>query len=238
MYGRYNVNIGDYMNKENAKSIFQLVFSIAVYYIIDNYFFYLLNKIGVNLSGDTYLFASMLRYVLAAIIIYFVYRPNIHASKSRFGRTWVLSVIFSVGAFVLLVFANFILHKLVGIFCDYDGYGFVNYFGSSLSLESTLELITNVILKPFLMIVIFPLGVSNVIKTVNASSVLSGLLYGILIGISLHTSFEATVFTVLVPSLIMMIITYLYKANQNIWMIYVSYVLYIGLGFYVLRYFV
>lgn len=238
MYDIYNVNIGDYMNKEDAKSIFQLILSIAIYYIVDNYFFYLLDKIGVNLSGDTYLIASSLRYLLVGIIIYFIYRANIHASKSKFGRTWVLSVIFSVGAFVLLVFANFILHKIVGIFYELDGYGFINYFNKSFTFESILDLITNVIFKPFIMVVIFPLGVSNIIKNVNTSSILSGVLYGILIGIGLNLPIEATIFAVLIPSLIMMIITYLYKANQNIWMIYVSFVLYIGLGFYVLRYFV
>ena len=98
-------------------------------------------------------------------------------------------------------------------------------------------MIIDIIIKPFILIVLFPLGVSNIVKNATTASIVSGLLYGLIYALGLHTTIEIAFFIVLVPSLIMMLITYLYKTNNSIWMVYVSYVLYIAFGSFVLRYF-
>lgn len=238
MYGNYNGNIGDVMKNDSVKGIIQLVLSVLVYYILENYFFFLLGKVGIHLEGDAYNYACFGRNVLTCVIIYLIYRSNLHGSKSRFSKSLITSAIFSVGTFVLLVFVNFLLHKVVGAFHPVNGYGFTNYFNHTFSISYALGLINDIILRPFLLVVIFSLGVSNILKHIGTASIVSGLLYGVVMMLGLNCSIEQAFWIVLIPSMIMMLVTYLYKTTGNIWMVYIAYALYVGCGFHVLRYFV
>ena len=237
MYDIYNGIIGDVMKNDSVKGIIQLVLSVLVYYILENYFFFLLGKIGIHLSGDIYNYACFGRYVLICVIIYILYRSNLHGSKTRFTKSLITSLILSTGTFILMVFVNFLLHKAIGAFHPVNGYGFVNYFGHSFSISYALGLITDVILRPFLLVVIFSLGVSNIFRHVSTASIVSGLLYGVVMMLGLNCSIDQAIWVVLIPSLIMMLVTYLYKTTGNIWMVYIAYALYVGCGFYVIRYF-
>ena len=139
---------------------------------------------------------------------------------------------------VLMVFVNYLLHKVVGTFHPVNGYGFTNYFNDSFSISYALGLITEIILKPFLVVVIFSLGVSNILKHTGTAALVSGLLYGVVMMLGLNCSIDQAFWIVLIPSLIVMLVTYLYKSTGNIWMVYIAYALYVGCGFHVLRYFV
>ena len=225
------------MKNDSVKGIIQLVLSVLVYYVLENYFFFLLGKVGIHLEGDVYNYACFGRYLLICVIVYFIYRSNIHGSKSKFSRSFITSAIFSVGSFVLLVFVNFLLHKLIGTIHPLDGYGFTNYFSHKFDISYALGLIIDIILRPFLLVVIFTLGVSNIIKNIGCAAVVSGILYGVIMMLGYNCSIEAVFWLVLVPSLIVMLMTYLYKSTGNIWMVYIAYALYVGCGFYVLRYF-
>ena len=237
MYGIYNGIIGDVMKNDSVKGIIQLVISVLVYYILENYFFFLLGKVGIHLEGDIYNYACFGRYVLICVIIYLIYRSNIHGSKSRFSKSFITSAIFAVGSFVLLVFCNFLLHKLIGLVHPINGYGFTNYFAHSFDINYALGLIIDIILRPFLLVVIFILGVSNIIRITSGSAITSGLLYGVFMMLGYNCAIETAFWLVLIPSLIVMLMAYLYKSTGNIWLVYIAYVLYVGCGFYALRYF-
>ena len=226
------------MKSDGIKGVLQLVLSIVLYFLIDNYLFWLLGKIGIHFTGDLYNIASLVKYIVICLFIYLIYRPQIHASKNKFVKSLLVSGIFAVGSAVLLVFVNFLLHRLIGTFHDLGGYNFVNYFGSAISLSSIIIIIINVILIPFIVIAIFPLGVSNIIKSPIGAALISGVLYGLVYAFGLHMSIENAFWITLIPALIMMLITYIHKTAQNIWMVYISYVLYVGLGLFVLRYFI
>ena len=226
------------MKKDSIKGILQLIFSVLIYYLIDNYLFMLLGKIGIHFTGDTYIIATLIKYIFICLCIYLIYRSQIHASKNKFMKSLLVSGIFAVGCAVLLVFVNFLLHKFIGTFHNMGGYNFVNYFNSSVTLSSILLIVINVILIPFIVITIFPLGVSNIVKSNFGASLIAGVLYGLVCALSLHASIEYAFWSVLIPSLIMALITYIQKTTQNIWMVYISYVLYVGLGLFVLRYFI
>ena len=55
--------------------------------------------------------------------------------------------------------------------------------------------------------------------------------------VTVGVSFEVAFWLALVPSIIVGLSTYFYKTTQNIWMVYIAYVLYVGLGVFVLGYF-
>lgn len=226
------------MKSDGIKGIIQLVLSVALYFLIDNYLFWLLGKIGIHFTGDLYMIASFVKYLVICILIYIIYRPQIHTAKNKFVKSILVSAIFAVGSAVLLVFVNFLLHRLIGTFHAIGGYGFINYFNQAVSLNTIFSVVINVILIPFIVIMIFPLGVGNIIKSPMGASIVAALLYGVIYAIGLNTSIENAFWLTVVPALIMMLITYIHKTAQNIWMVYISYVLYVGLGTFVLRYFV
>lgn len=227
------------MKSESARGIIQLIIAILIYYLLDNYTFYVLGLAGLHFEGTSYLVVNLLKYVLICFISYLIYRSSINSSKFRIGKSKLLNVIFSLGTFILLVLLNALTHWLLNALGHpISGYGFINYFSNTLTIDSALNLIIDVILKPFLLVVIFPLGFSNIIKSMNGASILSGIVYGLLYVINLHLSIYDSFFQAIIPAVIMIFLTYLYKCTHNIWIVYISYALYICLGVYIIGYFV
>lgn len=223
------------MKNESIKGLLKLIISILIYYLIDNYFLYVLGLIGIKSSNSNILIFNTIKYIIIVLLVYLIYHGAINGSKNKFGKSKIMSIIFSLGSFVLLVFINSLLHKfLPSIGINVSGGEFISYFDNTFNLNSALSLFIDVILKPFLLVVIFPLGFSNVIKNISGASFLSGFVYAIVYGISLHTTFENAFLIVLIPSIIIVILTYLYKSSNNIWMVYISYALYIMFGIYII----
>ena len=115
-------------------------------------------------------------------------------------------------------------------------YGFTNYFTKQFTLSFALNLITECAFIPFLLCVIFPLGFSNIIKRSGTASIIAGLVYGIIYAISLNASFEYALFHALTPACIIMLLTYLYKTNQNIWSVIITYAFYVLFGIFAINY--
>ena len=226
------------MKNESWKGLIQIVLGTLLCFAFEKYFFPLLGKFGLHFSGDLYLIMNAIKYALMCIVVYIIYQTKIRSSKNKFNKSLITSAIFSIGSFVLLVFVNYILHKGIGSFHPLDGYGFSNYFGHSFNLATFLSILVNVVFKPFLMIIIFCLGTANIIRKVWHSAIISGLLYGLFYIICLNAQFEYAFWLALIPSIIVGLSTYFYKSTQNIWMVYIAYVMYVGLGVFVLGYFV
>lgn len=222
------------MNKESLQGVIKLIIAILCYYFIDNYFFFVLGKIGLNFSGDAYYIMNALKYALICFTSYLLYHGVINSSNHKMGKSKLINVVFSLGAFVLLVFINLLLHHVLDYLGHPVNYNFINYFNTTFTLNSALNLIIDVILKPFLLVVIFPIGFSNIIKNINSASLFSGIVYGFLYGLSLNTSFENAFFISLIPTFITILLTYMYKATYNIWIVYIAYALYICCGIYLI----
>ena len=142
------------MKSNGIKGVIQLILSVVLYFLIDNYLFWLLGKIGIHFTGDLYMIASFVKYLVICLFIYLIYRPQIHSSKNKFVKSLLVSGIFAVGTAVLLVFVNFLLHRLIGTFHVVGGYGFINYFDQAVSINTILSVIINVILILFSLLVI------------------------------------------------------------------------------------
>ena len=226
------------MKSDSAKGIVQLALSTLFCFCLEKYFFLVLSKIGLHFEGDLYLIMNTIKYAIMCIAVYLLYHSKIRSSKNKFNKSIITSAIFSIGSFVLLVFVNYILHKGIGSFHPLEGYGFTDYFGHSFNLAMFLSILVNVIFKPFLVIVSFCLGVSNIIRKVWQSSLISGALYALFYIVCINASFEVAFWLALIPAIIIGLSTYFYKSTQNIWMVYIAYIMYVGLGTFVLGYFV
>ena len=225
------------MKKGTGKGIIQLALSIAIVVIFQLFFFKVLSFFGVHLSGMAYEIADLVRYVIATLIIVIIYHGNIRAGRRGFNKNFLYSLIYAIACFVVLVLITIGIHTLVnkysGVHIDYS---FTNYFVKTFEIGLVFRIIKEVIIMPFLLCIIFPLGFSNIIRNSFAASLISGLTYGIIYAIGLHTSFESAIFLSLTPALVVFSLTYLYKANNNIWTVYITYVLYVLFGSFAINY--
>ena len=64
---------------------------------------------------------------------------------------------------------------------------------------------------------------------------MSGLVYGVLYGIQLNTSFINALFSSLTPAIVIATLTYLYKTNQNIWSVIITYICYVLFGIFAIN---
>ena len=118
------------------------------------------------------------------------------------------------------------------------GYSFTNYFNQTFSVGLVFKLIKEVVIIPFLLCIIFPLGFSNIIKNSIGASLISGLTYGVIYALGLHVDLQSAIYYSITPALVVFSLTYLYKANNNIWSVYITYVLYVLFGTFAIGYLV
>lgn len=226
--------------KSKVMSIVQLVLSILLYILVDAYFFKVLGVVGLHFKGLAYEVANFIKYLLITIIVFVIYYRNIKAGKTKFGKTWINSFIYCVACFVFLILITILLHDLLNYLANPRGitigYNFTNYFTKRFTLSFALKLIIEIIFMPFLLCIIFPLGISNIIRKSSTATLVSGISYGIIHAIMLHTTFESALFLSITPGVLIALLTYLYKTNQNIWSVIVTYICYVCFGIFAINY--
>ena len=227
------------MKKGTGKGIIQLGLSILIMVLFQMFYFKVLSLARINLDGILYEIADLIRYILVTFIVVVIYFGNIKSGRSRFDKSLLNSLIYAIACFVVLVLITIGIHEVINRFCHVGlGYSFTNYFNMSFSVGLMFRLIKEVIIIPFLLCIIFPLGFSNIIKNSFGASLLAGLVYGIINALGLHVDLQTAIYCSITPALVVFSLTYLYKANNNIWSVYITYVLYVLFGSFAIGYLV
>lgn len=226
--------------KNNMKGIIQLALSILIFILFHIFYWWVLNLFGFYPTGITYEIMNFIKYTLISIIVFVIYYGNIKHGQSRFNKTLVNNIIYSVACFVFLIIITILLHKALNYIGSSRGieigYNFTNYFNQKFTLSFALNLIIECIFIPFLLCVVFPLGFSNIFKRSGTASILSGLTYGVINAISYKATFEYALYHALTPAIVVMLLTYLYKTNQNIWSVVITYIMYVLIGIFAINY--
>ncbi len=229
--------------KDGKMGIVKLVLSIFVFILLDKFFFRGLALIGFkSLTGLAWTIANTIKYLLISLIVFVIYHSEIRSGQSRFNRQFLNSFIYCVACFVFLIVLTIILHEALNYIGNPRGieigYNFTNYFSQKFTISFALNLIVECAFMPFLLCVIFPLGFSNVFKKYSTASFIAGLTYGIYCAISFNSSFEYALYHAITPAVIIIMLTYLYKTNQNIWSVIVTYAFYVLFGTFAINYIV
>lgn len=226
--------------KNNLKGMIQLALSILVFILFHFFYWRVLGLFGFYPKGIVYEIMKFIKYTLISIIVFVIYYGNIKHGQSRFNKTLVNNIIYSVACFVFLIIITILLHEALNYIGSSRGikigYNFVNYFNQKFTLSFALNLVIECIFIPFLLCVVFPLGFSNIFKRSGTASVLSGLTYGIIVAVSYNASFEYALYHALTPAVVVMLLTYLYKTNQNIWSVIITYIMYVLIGIFAINY--
>jgi len=227
------------MKKGTGKGIIQLGLSILIMVLFQMFYFKVLSLVGLKLEGMAYEIADLIRYVLVALIVVIIYHGNIKSGRSRFDKSILNSIIYAISCFIILVLITIGIHELINKFAHVViGYSFTNYFDLTFSVGLIFRLIKEVIIIPFLLCIIFPLGFSNIIKSSVGASLFAGITYGVINALLLHTDLQNAIYLSVTPALVVFSLTYLYKANNNIWTVYITYVLYVLFGTFAIGYLV
>lgn len=228
--------------KGKTAGLLELILSIIVIIVFHFFYFKLLSLFGLHLKGTAYIIADTIKYALMSVIIFFIYYKYIVHGQRQYNKTFFNNIIYSVATFIFLIVITIVLHDVLNNLGSSKGinigYNFVDYFHQKFTLEFILKFIKNVIFIPFLLCVIFPLGFSCIFKKFFSASLISGLTYGILYGLSYGGTFETTLFYSVTPAVIMMTLTYLFKANKNIFSVIVTYIIYVLFGLFLINYIV
>lgn len=228
--------------KNRTMAIVQLILCIVVIFLVRTFFFKVLSLLGLNFTGVAYTIANFIKHLLTAIITFIIYYRNIKSGQKKFGKTWLNSFIYCVSCFVFLLVVTVLLHNALNYLGNPRGinvaYNFTNYFSAKFTISSALNLVIDAIILPFLLCVVFPLGFSNIFKKSGGASLIAGVTYGIINAINLNTSIEGALFLSITPAVIVMLLTYLYKTNQNIWSVILTYICYVLFGIFAINYIV
>lgn len=227
--------------KNRTMGVIQLVLSILVFIVFNLFYFKVLNLFGFkSLSEDGYAIANFIKYLLMSLLIFVIYIKNIRSGKNRYKKVFLNNFIYCVACFVFLIVVTIVLHQVLNYLGNPKGisigYNFTDYFSKKFTLSFALNLAIECAFIPFLLCIIFPLGFANIFKSSGLATLFSGLSYGVIYAISLNTSFESALYYALTPAAIVMLLTYLYKTNQNIWSVIITYAFYVLFGVFAINY--
>lgn len=225
------------MKKGTGKGIIQLALSILIMVLFQLFYFKVLGFFGLHFSGMAYEIADLVRYIIVTVIVFIIYSGSIKSGRSKFNNSLLNSIIYAIACFIVLILITIGIHTLVNKFSGVVlGYSFTNYFKITFDIGLVFKIIKEVIIIPFLLCIIFPLGFSNIIKSRFAASLMASLTYGIIYGILLHAPLDSVIYSCITPALVVFSLTFLYKENNNIWTVYITYVLYVLFGTFAINY--
>ena len=211
--------------KDFLVNLIKLILSVLVIMFTEEYFYKLLDLLKLSINSKA--LVSLIVYILIFIIIYIIYKGEVNAAFAKYKHKLTTNIFYSVISFMVLFIAMMIIDYLVaalakGFNITYEGLSFVNIFDYSFSFELIAIIIKDIIIVPFIKVVIFVLGVNNMCSK-KTGMFFSGLFYTM-------CHFNASISYVLINMipyyLLFNMLSFIYKKNNNIAYSIVSYGLY------------
>src|SRR5574344_487315 len=219
--------------------LFKFILSAAILLFAEKYFMALLSMMGINvsnLSNFSQVLINFILYLLIAFMLFIIYREEIKSDLDRFKHKFSKNLVYSIMAFAILIVLVLIvdyLAKVIGknLNVIYNPIVYYNPFNETLNLTNIINFMTIYILKPFIYVVTFVLGIGNLFNNKSAI-ILSGIAYGAFIGYGMSGSITYLIINLVVSFVIFTFLGYLYDKNDNIMfslMPYIFYLVFAGL---------
>lgn len=222
--------------KSKTAGFIRLIISIVLLLVFHYFYYDILSLIGIKVNGDIKVITDLIKYLLLASITFGMYFTSIKSGRNRYEKSLFSSILYSVVCLVFLVVITILVHEGLKKIGKPIPYMFTDYFNIPLSMNYIYKFASEVILMPFILVMIFPLGFSQSFKSSFTASLLAGLSYGILYGFLNNLSLNAMLLNGITPAIIIAFLTGLYRNTKNIWTVYITYSCYILFGIYILGY--
>ena len=204
--------------KEFLINLIKLFLSIVVVLFIEEYFFKVVGLVGIELSNTPLI--RLIIYSLLGIIIYIIYGEEIRKAFSKYqnklGSNLLYTIISYIIVFIAMMLLNYILKLLAtNLNLTYTGLNFSNIFNEAFDLNLIVIFIVDMLIIPFVKVIVFVLGINNLIKGQSAL-IVSGLCYALYTGFMLGGTLSNIFFDVIDEIVLFMLLSYLYRKNDNI----------------------
>lgn len=212
-------------------NLIKVVLSILVLLFTEDYFYKLLDLLKLSINSQ-YIF-SLIVYIIIFIVIFIIYKSEILSAFHKYKYKLMSNLFYSIVSFIIVFIGMMIVDYLLkalskGLNITYEGLKFINVFDYSFSLELIVVIIKDIIIKPFIKVCIFVLGINNLFGK-RFGTFLSGLIYSLF---TLYTmcGFNASLLYVLINMIpyftLYSMLSYIYIKNNNITYSIVSFSLY------------
>jgi hypothetical protein len=214
--------------KDFLVNFIKLFLSILIIFFIEEYFFKLMGLIGITLHKTA--LVSLIIYLLEFILIYIIYNKEVSSAFGKFQNKFGSNVIYSLIAFIVLFISMMITNYIVKLIAanlqmPYDGLNFINIFNKSFDFDLIVLFITKIIIVPFVKVVIFVLGVNNLVKG-KAGMFMSALTYALYEGFLIGGNFGTVFINIIDEFVLFLILSYIYRNNSNIAFSIITFILY------------
>lgn len=202
-------------------NLIKVVLSILVLLFTEDYFYKLLDLLKLSINSQ-YIF-SLIVYIIIFIVIFIIYKSEILSAFHKYKYKLMSNLFYSIVSFIIVFIGMMIVDYLLlalskGLNITYEGLKFINIFDCSFNLELIVVIIKDIIIKPFISVCIFVLGINNLFGK-RFGTFLSGLIYSLF---TLYTicGFNASLLYVLINMIpyftLYSMLSYIYIKNNNI----------------------
>lgn len=194
----------------------------------------------LNLDFDKYSslvkdFIYFVIYLIEFIIIYFLYKKEIHESFLRFRRKFSSNVIQSLIKFIMLFIIIVVVNYLCVVigksfYLNYNEIEYLTIFNRTFNFNLILVFLKLIVFIPIIKVIIFSLGVSKIISNQKLTILISGILYASYIGYFMSGSITNILINIVPVLILFMFLTHNYLKSNIIISSMIIYVLYEFLG--------
>lgn len=219
-------------------NLVKLVLSVALLIYTEKYFYNLLDFLKINTSNIDSNVISLIVYILIMICILIIYRAEIKDAFNKYDKRKASNFLYTVVSFVVLFIGMILVNylcKILAMYLDvsYTQIAFKNIFNKSISMELIIMIVKDIILVPFIVTIIFVLGVNNLLGGKN-SSMVSGLVYAGYKACFARGSVLYAVINVFPYFAFALMLSLIYKRNNNIAFSIFAFILYELFGYLLL----
>lgn len=225
--------------KKSFANFIKLALGILILIFTEKYFFMLLSLLGINIvvaSNITKSLINLLMYLLIAVMVSLIYKAEIKSAFSKFKRKTASNLLYCLIAFlvifIVIVITNYICKSIANSFkLAYYGINYLSIFNKEFNLDLMLIIIKQILLIPFIYVVVFVLG-SSLLFDGKLSIFFSGLFYASFVAFTNYSAlgWGSIIINVIPRFLLFACLAYINKKNNNIAISIITYMIFILLS--------
>ncbi|NLL02309.1 MAG: hypothetical protein GX265_04750 [Mollicutes bacterium] len=208
------------MNSSFAQLI-KINLGILLLHYGEKYFFSFLPWIGItsSLSTLTNEILTVVYYLIVLIITLYMYREDL-TDLRRFKRNLFPNTLMSIVFFVILTLIIFITNYIGEYLAEllkvsYRGVQTYNVFTKSIDIYWILELLKNIFIIPITQVIVYVLGISNLIYSKKKAILFSGLVAACIASAQMTGSYSEIIINAIPYFVIYFALSYIYRKNNT-----------------------
>ncbi len=208
--------------KSSLSQLIKILLGILLINYGEKYFFSILPWIGINssvLSNLTKEILTVVYYLIVLIIMLYLCREDLtdlRRFKRNFFPNTLMSIVFFVVLTLVIFVTNYIGEQIAATFeVNYTSVGTYNIFTKSISVYWVLQSLKNVLIIPITQVIVYVLGINNLIYSKKKAMLFSGLVAALIAGLQMSSSYIEIIINIIPYFAIYFALSYIYRKNNT-----------------------